>query len=496
MRSKRVLAVAALLVAAGAPAGAGELQPAGVARPVQAGPLTLYQLPGPNPGPWGVALDGQQRVWVTLDKVNQLGRLDPATGTWQVLPLPAGFRPFLAASAGPALWVTDYDLEARDRPGRLLRVDGDTGAATVFPVTGAAPAKVLPAGDTLWFTDLNGGKAGALALPAGASAGPLAPRLLLPTPPGAKRPRTPYPYGLALDARGRLWYAEAGNGRVVRVAGSQQEAFPVPDTFWAPSDLGVDPQGRIWVAGHATSALLVLDAEGGQVLREVRLRAPGPAEESPVARPNGVLPVPDGLWVAEHEGGRITRVLYDSFTVVEYPLPGKKTWPQWLAPAPGGGVWFAAYGSGQIGRVAADAPAFHVRVSLPPEPVRRGASVRGTMEVAAAGPGSGELTLELPDLPHGVTGQVEPPVVRVAPGQPARAHLTLQVGAGAELGPNWILAGGHMPGVLVTGAAPLQVAPALLGIPGLQPGHLAALAAAVAAGAGALARMRKRRRAP
>lgn len=482
-----------------APTGAPRLLPAGQAASSRVGYIQVYKLPGTNPGPWSVAVDRQQRVWAGLARTNQLGRLDPATGEWHLLPLPAGFHPFqVSAGAGGELWVSDFEYEQPgEKPGRILRVDPETGAQRAWTVPGATPGKFVRTADAFLFTDLTGGTFGAIPMPARTAAelpDTLPPATLQPSPPGGKPGRAPYPYGLAVDGQDRLWYAEAGSGRVIRIAGGKAEAFPVPDDFWAPSDLAIDGRGHVWVAAHAGSEVLEMEPESGRVLRRVRLRAPGPEEESTLARPSGLLVAPDGIWAAEHEGGRIARILPDSYTVVEYPLPEKKGWPQWLAPAPGGGVWYGAYNTGQIGRVVAGAPAFHVRVSLPTGPVRRGESVAGTVEISAEGQSSGELTLELPDLPYEVTGRFDQPTVQVAPGRPATARFTLQVGARADLGPNLVLAGGRLPGVLVTGSAPLEVAPALLGLPGLQPRHLAGLAGAVALGLGGLAVMRKRRR--
>ncbi len=496
--------VTVLLLTGGASGAASpQLQPAGRAEQVQTGPVTIYKLPGENPGPWGIALDTRQRVWVTLDKTRQLGRLDPATGVWDLLPLPADFKPFLIqpGQAGD-LWATDYEFEqGPDRPGRLVQVtDPETGAYSLWPVNGAAPAMFSQTPAGFVFTDINGGRVGTVPLTPDASrqpGHPLDATAVLTSPPaeaGARANRKPYPYGLAMDAKGRLWYAEAGKNRIIRVTAGKQETFAVPEKFWAPSDLAIDALGRVWIAGHATSSLLVMDAETGQALREVRLRLPDPEEHAAVARPNDVLAAADGIWTAEHEGGRIAHVLPDSYTVVEYPLPGHKNWAQWLAPAPGGGVWYAAFGTGEIGRVAAAAPAFHVRVNLPDKPVFQGGTVTGTVEIQAVGQSTGELTLELPDLPYQVTGTFDRATVKVTPEQPAQVKLTLQAGSESDLGTNTILAGGRMPGVMVTGSASLQVQKAFLGVPGLLPGHLAGLGAAVITGLGALALMRKRRR--
>jgi hypothetical protein len=206
----------------------------------------------------------------------------------------------------------------------------------------------------------------------------------------------------------------------------------------------------------------------------VQIRKPPESEDTPVSRPNDIVATEEGIWVAEHEGGRIARILPEHYTVVEYPLPAPKSLAQWMAADPKGGVWFAAYGTGQVGRVDANAPVFKAEIRLSSASVRIGGAIKGDLTIESIGNASGDFTLDLPDLPYGITGAFDgDPLIRIEPGKPARAAFTLIVSPDADTGPTMVLAGATSPAVLITQSAAIDVKKPLLGIPGVKGWHLA-----------------------
>ena len=114
-----------------------------------------FQLPsGSRPHDVAPARDGG--VWYTAQRQGALGRLDPATGTVEQIPLGEGSAPH-GVIVGPdgAPWITDGGLNA------IVRVDPATREVTRYPLpTDTDDANLNTAafdGDgVLWFTGQNG----------------------------------------------------------------------------------------------------------------------------------------------------------------------------------------------------------------------------------------------------------------------------------------------------------------------------------------------------
>src|SRR5690606_1625649 len=91
------------------------------------------------------------------------------------------------------------------------------------------------------------------------------------------------PVGLAIDAEGRLWVADAGNHRILRFDGAASKAdgaaangvlgqanFTTSDTGLSanglnnPQGVAVDGNGRLWVADTFNNRVLRFDSAAGK----------------------------------------------------------------------------------------------------------------------------------------------------------------------------------------------------------------------------------------
>jgi Cu-Zn family superoxide dismutase len=110
-----------------------------------------------------------------------------------------------------------------------------------------------------------------------------------------------FPEGVGVDAQGRIYVASALNASVVRLApdGSNAEIFAGPNVIAARTatnfvrtlGLKVDGLGRVWVAGGRTAQVTVLGAD-----RKVLARLPIPRTGSVL---NDLVVLPDAAYVTD-----------------------------------------------------------------------------------------------------------------------------------------------------------------------------------------------------
>src|SRR5262245_60927478 len=115
-----------------------------------------YALPAGGGYPHDVAVGADGIVWYTAQRNGALGRLDPATGKVDLIPLGAGAAPH-GVIIGPdgAPWVTEGGTNA------IVRVDPKTREVKRWPLPEARGYVNLNTAtfdkqDRIWFTGQNG----------------------------------------------------------------------------------------------------------------------------------------------------------------------------------------------------------------------------------------------------------------------------------------------------------------------------------------------------
>lgn len=223
------------------------------------GRLEEFPLPTAGAQPAGLTITPDNQVFFTQNSANQVGHFDPATGRIADLKIPSPATPGphygpagIASDAHGNVWFCELD-------GRLGLIRHDSrDRIEEFPLP---DAKVRPGGvvadrfGLVWFTGLDGNMIGSFhpgsgtfrsyALPSGApDARPMSPPEVSARgelPQAGLMARSTRPFGIAVDAAGKVWFAEQYGHRVGYVvpprldvlapAGSQSEPTTVLTLF-------------------------------------------------------------------------------------------------------------------------------------------------------------------------------------------------------------------------------------------------------------------------
>jgi len=209
--------------------------------------VTEYPLPE-GVGAHDVAPAPDGGVWFTAQAKGALGRLDPATGHVDLLPLGKDSAPH-GVIVGPdgAAWITDGGLNA------IVRVDAATHEIKRFPLPGGRDyanlnTAVFDRARILWFTGQDG----------------VYGRL---DPQGGQMkvweaPRGTGPYGITVAGAGIFYASLAGNylGRIDPATGVATVIEP-PTPQAGPRRAWADSHGRIWVSEWQGGNLARYDPE-------------------------------------------------------------------------------------------------------------------------------------------------------------------------------------------------------------------------------------------
>jgi virginiamycin B lyase len=195
-----------------------------------------FPLPRGGGSPHDVAVSADGTVWYTAQRDGKLGRLDPATGHVDLVPLGAGSAPH-GVIIGPdgAPWITDGGLNA------IVRVDPKTREVTSWPLPSARGYANLNTATfdrrgRIWFTGQSG------------IYGRLDPRS------GDMQvwdaPRGRGPYGIATTPDGDVYYASLAGSHIARVdldTGAATVIEP-PTKDQGARRVWSDSTGRLWVS--------------------------------------------------------------------------------------------------------------------------------------------------------------------------------------------------------------------------------------------------------
>lgn len=193
----------------------------------------------PDPKPGGA-------VWYTAQGQGALGRLDPASGKVDQIPLGPGSSPH-GVIVGPdgAPWVTDSGLNA------IVRVDPATREVKRWPLPTTAYTNLNTAtfdkAGRLWFTGQSGYH------------GRLDPAT------GKvevwKSPRGSGPYGIATTPSGDVYYASLAGNYIARIDLATGEATVIepPTPAQGARRVWADSAGRVWVSEWLSGQVAVYD---------------------------------------------------------------------------------------------------------------------------------------------------------------------------------------------------------------------------------------------
>jgi virginiamycin B lyase len=208
--------------------------------------VRYYPVPnGARPHDVAPAPDGS--VWYTAQRQGALGRLDPATGKTEQIPLGEGSAPH-GVVVGPdgAAWVTDGGLNA------IVRVDAQSKAVKVWKLPedrGYANLNTaaFDKRGVLWFTGQNG------------IYGQLNPQT------GAVQvydaPRGRGAYGITATPNGEVYYASLAGNHIARIDTNTGQATIIepPTPGQGARRVWADSKSRVWVSEWNSGQVSVYD---------------------------------------------------------------------------------------------------------------------------------------------------------------------------------------------------------------------------------------------
>lgn len=271
-----------------------------------------YDVPTPNARPHDPAVGPDGSLWVTEQKANKLGRLDPKTGKFQEYPLktPGSGPHGLVADPNGNIWFTAI------AKGYVGKLDPKTGNITEYRAAGEQEmdphTPVFDQNGMLWFTNEESSTIGRLDPGTGEIE-------LKATP-------TPHavPYGIVVSSQGIPFFCEFHSNKLASIDPKSMtiREYTLPETGARPRRLALAPDGTIYFSDYAQGELGHFDPATGKVEE-------WPSPGGPNSEPYGIAITADGLvWYSETGLTPNTLVRFD---------PKTKTFASENIPS-GGGV--------------------------------------------------------------------------------------------------------------------------------------------------------------
>jgi virginiamycin B lyase len=289
----------------------------------QAGRMRFYPT-GQGSRPHGLAFDGKGRLWVTLEGLGSIVRLDPEKGIQEAYPVtiacgncaaPLNPHPHgLALGRDGKLWFTG---KATGTVGRLD--PGGRVAHFQLPTAGSTPIYVVAGPDgAMWVTELTGNMI-ARVTPAGAIE-----EIPIPTP-------LSRPIAITAGPDGAMWFSEEAGGRIGRIDRGADGKWrvleltvPAAQPNLILAGLAFDRRGDLWVQQYVS---------------------------------NNVPDPPGTDWIV-----RIDRAGLDAWarsgadpgvalSMAYMPAPTRSTVMHRIAQGRDGAMWFTEMGADKVGRI-------------------------------------------------------------------------------------------------------------------------------------------------
>lgn len=288
--------------------------------------VTEYPLPA---YPHDVAPDpaDPNTVWWTAQGDGALGRLNPATGENQLIPLGAGSQPH-GVIIGPdgAAWVTDSGLNA------IVRVDPATEEVKPFPLPSETPninmnTAAFDGTGILWFTGQSGYYG---------SVDPATEKVTV-----WEAPRGRGPYGIDATPAGRIFYVSLAGNHLAEIDTQTGEATPIdpPTPRQGARRVWSDSKGVLWVSEYHAGQVGRYDPDSG-AWREWKLPGAQPLAYAVYVDEQ------DKVWLSDFAAN--TMVLFDPVTELFHSFPLSPTGNVRQILGRAGEVWGAESGANKL----------------------------------------------------------------------------------------------------------------------------------------------------
>jgi virginiamycin B lyase len=257
------------------------------ALPATAQQVRYYDLPRGS-GPHDVAPAPDGTVWYTAQRSGELGRLDPATGRTEHIPLGPRSAPH-GVIVGPdgAAWVTDSGQNA------IVRVDPQTKAVKTYPLPehisyANLNTAAFDGNGILWWTGQSGYYG---------SVNPATGEVRV-----WDAPRGRGPYGIAATPKGEIYYVSLAGNHLARIDTKTGAATVIepPTPRQGARRVWSDSKGRLWLSEWNSGQLSMYDP-ATKAWRAWMPPTKGPRTYSVYVDDR------DKVWIAEWESNAIMR---------------------------------------------------------------------------------------------------------------------------------------------------------------------------------------------
>ena len=252
------------------------------------GAFRSYPVPTPGSVPHGITVAQDGPIWFTEARGSKVGMLDPKTGTIIEIPTNSGGNTIAPDSQGN-MYLT------MNRTNQIGRVNTKTRKSTAYDLLTphAVPYGVIvDQKDQVWWTQLFGD-----------SIGKLDPKTGLiteyPTPTKPSGPRR-----LAVDQGGNIWFTEWVAGKIGKLDPTTGEIteYDLPSPAFEPYELCVDNEDAVWVSGFLSNTLARFDRATGTFVEY-----PIPTPRSEIRK---MTPDPKGgIWFAQSHTDTIGHIM-------------------------------------------------------------------------------------------------------------------------------------------------------------------------------------------
>lgn len=285
--------------------------------------------------PYAIAVSGDT-AWFTEYSAAVIGRFKPGGSPKRIKLAKDGFPERLTIAHDGAVWFTDAQA---NRIG-CITSGADKAKYYFVPTPESGPAGIAAAGDgAIWFTEHAANKIGVF------------------VPPGSERakrdgrkgfrefalPEGGGPAGIAIDSKGRVWFAEnSGNriGRITLAPGSDKpiiNEYPLPARKRNPNGVAVGGDGNVYFTELAANRIGQVTPMGN--VSEMVLPVNAPALD--------ITAAPDGtIWMTVPKAKALCR-LRPGYPISAFFLP-QTTVPAFIAARADGAVYFTEP-NGKIG---------------------------------------------------------------------------------------------------------------------------------------------------
>ncbi|MCL4519413.1 MAG: SMP-30/gluconolactonase/LRE family protein, partial [Thaumarchaeota archaeon] len=330
-----------------------------VSTPIQSQYITEYPTETSTSSPNGIATDSQGNVWFALEGETAIAELYPSNNTMHVFPLPEPKNPGLTTwgiavdNTRNLVWFTDSNNNS------IWAFNILTSNFTKHPLLTkfAFPYQLaLDNQGNVWFTELYGNKIGEITVQ-----GQLG-EFAVPAPNSSSLSYGPGPSGITVDKKNNeVWFTEAFTNSVASYLNGHFELYNLSNLITAPVGIAIDSKGNLWITQHGPSFISEFNPET-HYFRTI--------STSIQTSPNEGTSLPyfiqvdsrGNVWFNEHYGNAIAMFSPSNNTLIEYEIPsrlpsaGNISSALTIALSADGQPWFTELFTGNIGTVNTHVP--------------------------------------------------------------------------------------------------------------------------------------------